>query len=56
MHRFAHDRTPAILPAVSSWRAAPGRATAAPSAQLRRVIDQLDADDVLMVTRLDRLA
>jgi DNA invertase Pin-like site-specific DNA recombinase len=24
--------------------------------QLRRVIDQLDADDVLMVTRLDRLA
>ena len=25
-------------------------------AQLRRVIDQLDADDVLMVTRLDRLA
>ena len=25
-------------------------------AQLRRVLDQLDADDVLMVTRLDRLA
>jgi DNA invertase Pin-like site-specific DNA recombinase len=25
-------------------------------AQLRRVIDQLDAGDVLMVTRLDRLA
>jgi DNA invertase Pin-like site-specific DNA recombinase len=25
-------------------------------AQLRRVIEQLDADDVLMVTRLDRLA
>jgi DNA invertase Pin-like site-specific DNA recombinase len=25
-------------------------------AQLRRVIDQLDADDVMMVTRLDRLA
>jgi DNA invertase Pin-like site-specific DNA recombinase len=26
------------------------------AAQLRRVIDQLDAGDVLMVTRLDRLA
>ena len=25
-------------------------------AQLRRVLDQLDASDVLMVTRLDRLA
>ena len=25
-------------------------------AQLRRVLDQLDAGDVLMVTRLDRLA
>jgi len=25
-------------------------------AQLRRILDQLDADDVLMVTRLDRLA
>jgi len=25
-------------------------------AQLRRLLDQLDADDVLMVTRLDRLA
>ena len=25
-------------------------------AQLRRLLDQLEADDVLMVTRLDRLA
>ena len=32
------------------------RAARRPIAQLRRVLDQLDAGDVLMVTRLDRLA
>jgi DNA invertase Pin-like site-specific DNA recombinase len=32
------------------------RISAADRAQLRRLLDQLEADDVLMVTRLDRLA
>ena len=35
----------------AKWRAEPR-----PSARFRRVLDQLDAGDVLMVTRLDRLA
>jgi DNA invertase Pin-like site-specific DNA recombinase len=47
------------LRAAGAGRVFPGsceRSQDRPAAQLRRLLDQLDADDVLLVTRLDRLA
>src|ERR1700680_2558750 len=50
--RLRHSPPPARAKSSARWRAArrPDRA------QLRRLLDTLDAGDVLMVTRLDRLA